>query len=67
MWKYKSVKTFERLSKIQPDTPEYEYSSVKEIDSKFKEFSKKVSGQLFPETATINQIKQAQEVAHSAK
>ena len=57
MWKYKSVKTFERLSKIQPDAPDYEYSSVKEIDAKFKEFSKKMSVQLFPETATMNSIK----------
>ncbi len=43
MWKYKSVKTFERLSKIQPEVPNYEYSDAKEIDAKFKEFSKEAS------------------------
>jgi hypothetical protein len=32
MQKYKSIKTFERLSKIHPPNPKYELSSLKEID-----------------------------------
>jgi hypothetical protein len=58
MWKYKSVKTFEHLSKIQPEEPIYELSSLDEIDSKFKEFSKKASAALFPEAAAMNVIKE---------
>ena len=50
MYKFKSVKTYEKLKSINPEEPLFALGSFDEIEKKFTEFSEKYKQSHFPES-----------------